>query len=77
MIKLILKFIGGFIVGSILAFILVYAFGYVMESMNISLYNSESDQQRNFNIYLIFTLFLAMISGYFATKIGNKTNKKE
>lgn len=75
MIKTILKFIGGFIAGSIAAFILVYAFGYFMESMNISLYNSESEQQRNFNIFLVFTLVLAIISGYFATKIGNKTNK--
>jgi len=75
MIIKILKFIGGFITGSALAFILVYVFGFIMESMNISLYNSESDQQRNFNIFLIFTLFIAIISGYFATKIGNKTIK--
>ena len=75
MIKIILKFIGGFIVGSILAFAIVYVFGSIMESLNVSLYNSESDQQRNFNIYLIFTLLLATISGYLATKIGNKTNK--
>jgi len=75
MIKTIIKFIGGFIAGSIVAFILLYAFGYFMESMNISLYNSESEQQRNFNIFLIFTFVLAIISGYFATKISNKTNK--
>jgi integral membrane sensor domain MASE1 len=75
MIKIILKFIGGFIVGSILAFAFVYVFGSIMESLNVSLYNSESDQQRNFNIYFIFTLLLATVSGYFATKIGNKTNK--
>ena len=75
MIKIILKFIGGFIVGSILAFAILYVFGSIMESLNVPLYNSESDQQRNFNIYLIFTLLLATISGYLATKIGNKTNK--
>jgi len=75
MIKLISKFIGGFIVGCVIAFILVYTFGTIMESMSISLYNSESDQQRNFNIYLLFTLVVAIISGYISTKIGNKTNK--
>jgi len=75
MIKIILKFTGGFFVGCVLAFILVYTFGFIMESLSISLYDSESDQQRNFNIYLLFTLFLAVISGYIATKIGNKTNK--
>ncbi len=74
MIKTIIKFLGGFIVGGIFAFALVYAFGFIMQSLNISLYSSESDQQRNFNIYLIFSLLLATVSGYFATKIGNKTN---
>ncbi len=74
MIKTILKFIGGFIAGSIAAFILVYAFGYFMESMNISLYNSESEQQRNFNIFIFFTLVLAIMSGYFATKIARRSD---
>jgi CDP-diglyceride synthetase len=74
MIKTISKFIGGFITGSIVAFILAYTFGYFMQSMNISLYASESEQQRNFNIFIIFTLALAIMSGYIATKIGNKTN---
>ena len=75
MIKSILKFILGFVVGVIIAFAITYAFGLSLEALGISLYDSESDQQRNFNIYVIFSLLVAAIVGYFATKIGNKTNK--
>lgn len=72
MIKLTLKFIGGFLIGTILVFIITYAFGYIMESMNIGLFDSERDQQRNFNIFIGFTIIIAIISGYLATKFGNK-----
>jgi len=75
MIKTLLKFILGFIVGSFIAFLLVYALGFALETMNISLYESESDQQRNFNIFIVISLIIAVISGYFATKISKKTNK--
>jgi len=72
MIKITLKFIGGFLIGTILVFIITYAFGYIMESMNIGLFDSERDQQRNFNIFIGFTIIIAIISGYLATKFGNK-----
>lgn len=72
MIKIIFKFIGGFILGAFLAFLLTYAFGFLMESMNVSLYDSERDQQRNFNIYIGFSIVVALVTGYFTTKIGRK-----
>lgn len=66
------KFLGGFIFGAILAFLLTYTFGLIMESMSLSLYDSESDQQRNFNIFIGFAFVTALITGYLATKVGNK-----
>ena len=71
MIKIIFKFLGGFIIGAIIAFFIVYAFGYVMEAMQVRLYASEADQQRNFNIFIAFTLLVAIACGYITTKIGN------
>ncbi len=75
MIKLLIKFLGGFIIGAIIALLVTYAFGYVMEAMQIRLYDSEADQQRNFNIFIAFTLLTAVAVGYFATKLGKKTNQ--
>ena len=72
MIKTTLKFIVGFIFGAVLAYLLTYLFGFAMESMNIVLYDSESDQQRNFNIFFGFMIVLAIIFGFLATKIGSK-----
>ena len=68
MIKLIVKFILGFIVSSIVIFILTYTTGYILEAKGIVLYNSESDQQRNFNIVMSVWLAISIISGYFSTK---------
>ena len=68
MIKLIVKFILGFIVSSIVIFILTYTIGYILEAKGIVLYNSESDQQRNFNIVMSVWLAISIISGYFSTK---------
>lgn len=72
MIKIISKFLGGFIIGAIMAYFITYLFGYVMEMMQVRLYDSEADQQRNFNIYIAFTLFVAIVCGYITTKIGKK-----
>lgn len=72
MIKIIFKFLGGFIIGAIMAFFIVYIFGYAMEMMQVRLYDSEADQQRNFNIYIAFTLIVAIACGYVTTKIGKK-----
>ena len=75
MIKIIAKFILGFLVGSIAVFLLTYALGYILDASGIVLYDSESDQQRNFNIVMVAWLIISIIAGYLATKLGKKTNK--
>ena len=72
MTKVILQFIAGSLFGVIAALVVAYSFGFLMDSMGVSLYSSESDQQRNFNIFLGFTIFLALVFGYLGTKIGAK-----
>ena len=77
MIKKIIKFIIGFFVGSLIVFSFSYLFGYIVGEMGIRLYESESDQQRNFNIVFVTWLIISTIFGYFSSKIGNKeTNNK-
>lgn len=71
----IIKFIMGFVVGGVVAFVLSYAFGIAMEEMNISLYDSESDQQRNFNIFILFSLISAIFCGYLFIRVGRKSIK--
>lgn len=69
MIKTIIKFILGFIGGCVVAYFLTYAFGMLMDTIGVQMYDSESDQQRNFNVFLIFTLLVSILFGYLATKI--------
>ncbi len=65
MTKNLLLFIGGFIITSVVYFVLVYSIGMALELLEISLYASEADQQRNFNIVMILWFFLALIGGWF------------
>ena len=74
MIKVIVKFILGFVGGCVVAYFLTYAFGMLMNMIGLQLFDSESDQQRNFNIFIIFTLLVAIVSGYLATKIKSIAN---
>ena len=69
------KFMAGFVAGIIIVFALTYAVGTTLEAMSISLYDSESDQQRNFNIYIVCSLAVALLTGYIATRVGEKNNK--
>ncbi len=71
----IIKFIMGFVVGGVVAFVLAYAFGIAMEAMNMSLYDSESDQQRNFNIFILFSLISALFCGYLFIRMERKAIK--
>ena len=68
MIKNLLLFIGGFIITSVVYFVLVYSIGMALESFEIFLYASEADQQRNFNIVMILWLFLGLIGGWLFAK---------
>jgi succinate-acetate transporter protein len=72
MMKRMVKFIGGFVFGSCALFVLVYLVGLLLSAVGIVLFDSESDQQRNFNIVLVLWLVVALVSGWGATRIGNK-----
>ncbi len=64
----------GAIVSSIVFFFIVYAVGYSLEIMEVSLYSSESDQQRNFNIVLAVWAVIALASGWYLSQ--KKANKQ-
>ena len=66
--KKILFFILFFIVGFVVAIALVYLSGLFAMELGIVLYESESDQQRNFNIAVAFTFLFAVFSGIFGSK---------
>ena len=61
-------FVIGAIVGVVVCFLLLYVTGSVLENFGIRLYESESDQQRNFNIFLVASAVSAIVSGYFFAK---------
>ena len=61
-------FVIGAIVGVVVCFLLLYVTGSVLEHFGIRLYESESDQQRNFNIFLVASAVSAIVSGYFFAK---------
>jgi len=64
----IIRFIVGAIIGIVLCFVLFYISGYVFEALGINLYESESEQQRNFNIFLVLSLVFALVGGYVLSK---------
>lgn len=64
-------FLVGIIVGILACFAVLYISGSVFESLGIQLYESEADQQRNFNFFLIASVIFGLVSGYwFARKLG-------
>lgn len=71
--KKIVWFLLGFAVASIAYFAVVYVVGLTAESWGMRLYDSEADQQRNFNIVVSLWLFLGLVVGVFAArKVGGK-----
>lgn len=66
--KKVIFFLIGSIVGIVVCFAVLYVSGSIFESLGIQLYESESDQQRNFNIFLIASVISALISGYYFAK---------
>jgi H+/Cl- antiporter ClcA len=62
--KKIALFASGFITGLIIVFALFYALGHGLECLDIQLYKSESDQQRNFNIYIVTSVIVGLLLGY-------------
>ncbi len=68
--KKLLFFLAGAVAGMLISFCLAYASGYILENIGIILYESESDQQRNFNIFIILSLAVSLISGWLSVKYG-------
>ncbi|WP_152428872.1 hypothetical protein [Methylomonas sp. MK1] len=58
----------GAILGVAFCFLLLYVTGSVLEHFHIRLYESELDQQRNFNLFLLASSAFAIVSGYFFAK---------
>ncbi len=67
--KKVLYFLLGAIVGILVSFCLAYVSGYVFENMGLILYGSESDQQRNFNIFIVISLVLSLVFGWLSVKL--------
>ena len=61
-------FVLGFFVGLVVVFVVFYGLGYILELFGIQLYESEADQQRNFNIYIGFSILGGFLSGYYFCK---------
>ena len=54
----------GFALATLAYFALVYIVGILAENLRFSLYNSESDQQRNFNIVMSFWVIISTVAGF-------------
>jgi len=68
----------GSLVGVVLVFILFYASGYVFDYLEIQLYKSEADQQRNFNIFVGTSVLFAILFGsIFVKKLRPKITQKK
>jgi hypothetical protein len=63
-VKKLVLFLLGASIGFALSFIAFYALGMTLEYFGVQLYQSEADQQRNFNIFLAVSIIFALISGF-------------
>jgi hypothetical protein len=61
-------FIVGAMIGMVVCFFVLYAIGFVFEYFDIRFYESESDPQRNFNVFIIISAVFSILIGYFFTK---------
>ncbi|PIE83147.1 MAG: hypothetical protein CSA09_03530 [Candidatus Contendobacter odensis] len=68
--KKFLLFLAGAVAGILVSFCLAYVSGYILENMGVILYKSESDQQRNFNIFIILGLVVSLIFGWLSVRYG-------
>ena len=67
-----LKFAGGFLVGWLIAFALIYLVGFGVELMGFRWFDSESDQQRNFNIVMLVCALSGVALGVYLARRGAK-----
>lgn len=64
MIKKLMWFFLDFALSTLAYFALVYMVGIFAENFGFVLYESESDQQRNFNIVMSFWIILSTVTGF-------------
>lgn len=69
--KKLLWFIVGSVSASAVFFLLIYALGMGAESIGIRLYESEADQQRNFNLVMAGWLLVSLACGAYLAKKKN------
>jgi hypothetical protein len=62
--KKVIWFVLGFALATLVYFALVYVFGIFAENFGFILYESESDQQRNFNIVISLWIILSSVAGF-------------
>ena len=62
--KKLIWFFLGFALATLAYFALVYIVGIIVENLGFSLYKSEFDQQRNFNIVMSFWVILSTVAGF-------------
>ena len=69
MLRIALVLAGGSL-GAAVAAILVYVFGASLEAAEIQFYGSELDQQRNFNLAVLFVGGLTVLGAWLGYKRG-------
>ena len=62
--KKLMWFFLGFALAALAYFGLVYIVGILAENLGVALYNSEADQQQNFNIVMSFWVILSTVTGF-------------
>ena len=60
----------GVLAGSALSFGIIFLLGYALQAVGIHLYQSEFDQQRNFNIFIVSWLISAIAGGWLGWRVG-------
>jgi uncharacterized membrane protein YciS (DUF1049 family) len=61
-------FILGFCIGVLVCTLLFYGLGVAFEKLAVRLYESEADQQRNFNIFIVASLISGVVGGVLFSK---------
>lgn len=74
MIKKLTLFFVGALIGVAVCWALVFLSGLVFEYLGVRLYESEAQQQRNFNVVLLFSAIAFLAGGVVAMKKYSKKN---
>jgi succinate-acetate transporter protein len=75
MAKKLLYILVGCILGTAAVFCLLYVTNFIVLEFNIRLYNSEAEQQRNFNVFLILWIIFVVSGGFLGFMKSRKIPK--